>query len=472
MMKKLKTSKGITLIALVITIIVLLILAGVAISMLSGENGILKQAAEAKTNSDLANLSESIKLTATEILTSKEHKLSEEEFKTKIEQEGYKINEDGTVTQSNVDYALTNKGAVKATIQELKEQQAEMYAKITLVDTNDEQIVIPFGFKIKSDSPTTVKRGIVVVAPDESEFVWVPVIDVTKMATETGETDGNGNKNYQGKLYNFSSTDGVYSAKEKTDYGQGTGKYREPSLVTGNTTETYAVLETVVGTKYDNGTDTTVTPNKKYYEYAGYSSAEEFGKAMQEDYNEMIKSVEKNKGFYVGRYETSLNTTTSYAQSKAGEQSTTAASTNSKYWYGLYQKEKDYSKNNKLTEVVGSSMIWGSQYDQMLIWMQKNGIDVTSKTPTNLEGTTTSKNTGTGSAVGITGIVDTDKLNNIYDLLGNGYDWTLEASSNFMRVRRGGRFSTESSLSTRATLGNSPDYDGDGYSSRLTLYVK
>ena len=44
MIKRLKTNKGITLIALVITIIVLLILAGVAISMLSGENGIAENA--------------------------------------------------------------------------------------------------------------------------------------------------------------------------------------------------------------------------------------------------------------------------------------------------------------------------------------------------------------------------------------------------------------------------------------------
>ena len=50
-MKKtnLRKSKGITLIALVITIIVLLILAGIAISMLSGQNGILTKAADAKT---------------------------------------------------------------------------------------------------------------------------------------------------------------------------------------------------------------------------------------------------------------------------------------------------------------------------------------------------------------------------------------------------------------------------------------
>ena len=49
MLKSTKSSaKGITLIALVITIIVLLILAGVSISMLTGDNGIITQAQKAK----------------------------------------------------------------------------------------------------------------------------------------------------------------------------------------------------------------------------------------------------------------------------------------------------------------------------------------------------------------------------------------------------------------------------------------
>ena len=53
-----KSSRGITLIALVITIIVLLILAGISISMLSGDNGILQKAAEAKEKTDEATLRE------------------------------------------------------------------------------------------------------------------------------------------------------------------------------------------------------------------------------------------------------------------------------------------------------------------------------------------------------------------------------------------------------------------------------
>ena len=57
---KLKESKGITLIALVITIIVLLILAGVSIAMLTGENGILSQAAKAKEETEKAQANEAL----------------------------------------------------------------------------------------------------------------------------------------------------------------------------------------------------------------------------------------------------------------------------------------------------------------------------------------------------------------------------------------------------------------------------
>ena len=53
---------GITLIALVVTIIVLLILAGVSVSMLTGQNGILNRAAEAKEATELAQQDENEKM--------------------------------------------------------------------------------------------------------------------------------------------------------------------------------------------------------------------------------------------------------------------------------------------------------------------------------------------------------------------------------------------------------------------------
>ena len=57
-----KKQKGITLIALVITIIVLLILAGVTIATLTGDNGILGKVNEAKTKSDIVEVKEQEKV--------------------------------------------------------------------------------------------------------------------------------------------------------------------------------------------------------------------------------------------------------------------------------------------------------------------------------------------------------------------------------------------------------------------------
>ena len=62
MRKNFIQKNGITLIALVITIIVLLILAGVSISLLSGDNGVLKRAGEAKEKSNEADVEENLKI--------------------------------------------------------------------------------------------------------------------------------------------------------------------------------------------------------------------------------------------------------------------------------------------------------------------------------------------------------------------------------------------------------------------------
>ena len=64
-----KNNKGITLIALVVTIIVLLILAGVSIAMLTGDNGILKNAKKADKDTAVANAKESIAMVVNEAIT-------------------------------------------------------------------------------------------------------------------------------------------------------------------------------------------------------------------------------------------------------------------------------------------------------------------------------------------------------------------------------------------------------------------
>ena len=64
-------NNGITLIALTVTIIVLIILAGVSISMLTGQNGIITQAQRSRTENRAGTVDERIRLWKTEVKTSK-----------------------------------------------------------------------------------------------------------------------------------------------------------------------------------------------------------------------------------------------------------------------------------------------------------------------------------------------------------------------------------------------------------------
>ena len=84
-----KKEKGITLIALVITIIVLLILAGVTIATLTGDNGILGKANEAKTTNDEEKAKEQIKI-AVMGSYGDDGKLNYEDLKKNLEQIGIK----------------------------------------------------------------------------------------------------------------------------------------------------------------------------------------------------------------------------------------------------------------------------------------------------------------------------------------------------------------------------------------------
>ena len=104
--------KGITLIALVITIIVLLILAGVSIAMLIGENGILTQAQKAKSETERAEIIEKAKLEILNIqVENAEEKLTEEKLTEILTSEKYGIQ--GTLSDNGessiLDKTLTTK---------------------------------------------------------------------------------------------------------------------------------------------------------------------------------------------------------------------------------------------------------------------------------------------------------------------------------------------------------------------------
>ena len=154
--------KGITLIALVITIIVLLILAGVAISMLSGENGILRQVSNAKQYTDGESEFEGVKLAATASLINEKHMI-EDETKLQEQLDNHFDNAlaEGNATSgyivtigSNV-YNVSSTGEVIKAEPEILQSDIWSLSKVVLV-SSDENKVNPAGLiKVKSKYKTT-----------------------------------------------------------------------------------------------------------------------------------------------------------------------------------------------------------------------------------------------------------------------------------------------------------------------------
>ena len=90
--KQLKTNKGITLVALVVTIIVLIILAGISINLILGDNGIITKAQEAKKAQEIAEIKEDIQFEIMAKQASNNGNMTESELKTILEKkEHYQV---------------------------------------------------------------------------------------------------------------------------------------------------------------------------------------------------------------------------------------------------------------------------------------------------------------------------------------------------------------------------------------------
>ena len=107
-----KEIAGITLIALVITIIVLLILAGISISMLSGDNSILNQAGRARDITGQRDIEERIQIAYLGAIANGTGDVTPEEFKQElIKQFGSdKISDDNIIQNADGTFTVTIDG--------------------------------------------------------------------------------------------------------------------------------------------------------------------------------------------------------------------------------------------------------------------------------------------------------------------------------------------------------------------------
>ena len=373
-----KKAKGITLVALVVTIVVLLILAGVSLNLLLGENGLITKAKDARTKAaeDQKNMEDGMKSLADEIDDITENdgnvKINYEIEKTESRAVILKLKRDNNiiaVRHNNeeifdfdnvklcdcdseyvyVPITRNNEYTIIAQIGEeeyiekkinITECETEKYSKIcdknTTLNIDGYELTVPAGFAYgESDNVKSVNNGFVITdSIDEdgnsngNEFVWIPV---SKENLTIGKTNkvmakiSNGT-NYEGILYDF---EGITSVV-KTNYGVDTNSNREPTLLEVDDTK---------------------------YNYNTIGMTEE---TLQEEYNDMIASIQKYGGFYVARYELAIENDKAISKIASYPASSGWGGNG---WYKWYKASKTY-KNDK--DSVVASMIWGSQYDAML----------------------------------------------------------------------------------------------------------
>lgn len=400
MLKKLNEKRGITLIALVVTIVVLLILAGVSISLVLDNNGIIGKSKEARNK------------------YAQSRKNEQEDLDNTSEW----IDEQVTGNARPIKVAVDTKATANGTINGKKATSnnpiiPEGYIPI---DTDTSK----WGDGSSTPTQNDVDHGLVITDEDGNEWVWIPVPDVTVMCDTSNSIEYtlDGTDDVTTKLYSKpikvetdSSSTNPYESEESKAAPRGVpgnnNSFREPDLINKN---------------YQNKNDCDMA--EKYYNgILGFESSEKMAKAFVTNYNEMINSIQKYGGFYMGRYELSAE----------GVQKDKKTLT--KNWYNLYAACKDLSASDK----VETQMVWGCQWDMACNFIASKGEKksiVDSRSWGNYansidkaaEGNYTKgnqQNTGSNEAW---------KANNIYDMAGNCYEWTQEANKKDGRVYRGG----------------------------------
>lgn len=302
--------------------------------------------------------------------------------------------------------------------------------------------------------PTQEEINIFNLQKTRNQYVWVPVDDPSRIYG----VDSKGK--IWGKLYSFSST------------GRTANNWTETNGIMSITSQTYYRDPNVLqSTTYDRD-------GYSYMHSSGLGETryEMLAQELEQNYYEIIESIKKYGGFYIGRYETGgLNGTTVVRKMDTN--------ISNQDWYTMYKKCLTLKGAN--TDVK-TSMIFGNLWDETLEWLVKSGATISDGTTltyqlmktsttwgnyynatfnyiaanaeTPLMTETKAKSTSTRIPAGS---AEYTKANNVYDMAGNVYDWTTEAYSTSNRVYRGGYYNYDgynNPASSRIYYGSFKDY--------------
>ena len=445
-----RAQNGITLIALVVTIVVLLILAGVSLNALFGQDGIIQKAKDAQNKMDQATQND---------LDSINELNNWIDGKTNGTTGGNTTGGDETPTEKPLitDSSLTSNDRTTS-------ESTTVIAK----DKKGNQVVVPGGFKISSASGETVQQGVVIEDKDGNQFVWVPVSN--KNGDESNKIvkdDGSEVEITLGRYTFATSSPGTPKIKQKgSEYDQTT------------------LAQATAGTL-----DINYRAESYYYELNGSRPSNELKdktgtNTTAKNLKEFIEKTETNKGFYIARYEASYgsgynssgtDTATKFGNAKPLSKVSTANSTSSMsytvgtLWNYITQPQAALVSQNmyKNDKYVESDLINSYAWDTAIVYIQAMGNSNYANANKNTTGNTSLMNTGS------TG----DEKCKIFDMAGNELEWTTEYSTYTESSRacpctyRGGYYN-HSLYCTSGRHSNDATTSSKDYSFRPLLYVK
>ena len=470
-------NKGITLIALVVSIIVLLILAGVSVQMLTGENGIINRAIEAKNNTEKASIIEQAKIEIMGELATEKYSegITDIQLKEILEKYFYGVERYFKgLTQS----ITTKTGGYSVNV-------SEIINGITIIRELPQETGT-FPYLPKNDGTwhkvagTNLNNGLVISDNQGNEYVWIEVPRTTAVYGSTF------NMNYDFDKMTETEENNAYTAiKEK--------------LIA------YAGFATD-GTWSASGADAKTKKcgwKDEWYDGCGLTSSD-----YTIYYNSMLKSVYENGGFWIGRYEAGIDGSDNETATYTADNTTTVARTshttidssspkavskqNCIPYNWVYCSEAQYLSNNMNSGDHKISLMFGLQWDLVIKYLEQKATWSSGTTAeTNLKTNSQywgnycdsqftinrgryvkctdwninnkwysyehnennyvvskekkSMSEGNGALL-TTGATDVNIKQNIYDLAGNVWEWTLEhTTSSSPCSSRGGYFSNTGS---------------------------
>ena len=419
-------NKGVTLIALAVTIVVMLILAGVTISVLNGENGIVKQAQKAKEESKIKELKEKVRIDiAGKRVENINGELRVSVLKEILDKYFDNVPVETQITSETKLKAKEEYGKYEMKISDIDVGEITYETSYTIFkDVNGEQVPIPEGYIVSENSDENiVNKGLVISDSRGNEYVWIScTVDSSSNKLQYKRTEWGVEKD---------GTDNSRAIKDE--------------LTLKDIDVTYSKTDT------DNGIN------------------EEISKEIVAQINAEKESIKKYGGYYIGRYEVGKDNKTAVIKAEQEPY------VNIK-WSKAYELAKGIGGGEGATTYLCSSYSWdtainfiqnttGKNYATSIIgfngnWKSQEVKDSSGKV---IKPVNTAQRLNTGL---------TTALCNIYDMGGNVGEFTTELNPGTSEtvVLRGGYTYNNDPAGYR--LDSVSGFASSGFGFRATLFLK